>query len=73
MAGGVKEQYEYDAFGKAYFYNGTGQALPNGSSFGNRFLFKDARLHGPYDDAETEQFLSEWGERYWHVPDDTME
>jgi RHS repeat-associated protein len=37
--GELVEQYEYDAFGKPYFYNGLGTALPNGSAVGNRFLF----------------------------------
>jgi RHS repeat-associated protein len=37
-SGNVIEQYEYDAFGKPYFYNAGGGAL-NGSSYGNRFLF----------------------------------
>ena len=38
-SGNVIEQYEYDAFGKPYFYNPGGGLLPNGSSYGNRFLF----------------------------------
>jgi len=38
-SGSVIEQYEYDAFGKPYFYNTAGVALPYGSSYGNRFLF----------------------------------
>jgi RHS repeat-associated protein len=41
--GSILEQYEYDAFGQAYFYNAAGGAtLVNGqpgSPFGNRFLF----------------------------------
>lgn len=37
--GTLVEHYEYDAFGKPYFYNNYGQALPNGSAYGNRFLF----------------------------------
>ena len=37
--GELVEQSEYDAFGKPYFYNGSGAALPNGSAMGNRFLF----------------------------------
>ena len=37
-SGNVIEQYEYDAFGKPYFYNPGGGVL-NGSSYGNRFLF----------------------------------
>jgi RHS repeat-associated protein len=38
-AGAIVEQYDYDAFGKPYFYSATGASLPNGSSVGNRFLF----------------------------------
>jgi RHS repeat-associated protein len=38
-SGNVIEQYEYDAFGKPYFYNAIGVALPYSSSYGNRFLF----------------------------------
>jgi RHS repeat-associated protein len=47
----VIEQYEYDAFGQPYFYNAGGGPLPNGSSYGNRFLFtgrewlKDLKLY----------------------------
>ena len=37
--GNIMEQYEYDAFGYPYFYNGSGNARPNGSTYGNRFLF----------------------------------
>ena len=41
--GDILEQYEYDAFGQAYFYDAAGGAtLVNsqpGSPFGNRFLF----------------------------------
>ena len=41
--GNILEQYEYDAFGQAYFYDAAGGAtLVNGqpgSPFGNRFLF----------------------------------
>ena len=37
--GTLLEQYDYDAFGKPYFYNGYGQLLSNGSAVGNRFLF----------------------------------
>jgi RHS repeat-associated protein len=50
-SGNVIEQYEYDAFGKPYFYNAGGGVLPNGSSYGNRFLFtgrewlKDLKLY----------------------------
>jgi RHS repeat-associated protein len=50
-SGNVIEQYEYDAFGKPYFYNAIGVALPYGSSYGNRFLFtgrewlKDLKLY----------------------------
>jgi RHS repeat-associated protein len=49
--GNVIEQYEYDAFGQPYFYNAIGGLLPNGSSYGNRFLFtgrewlKDLKLY----------------------------
>jgi hypothetical protein len=38
-SGNPIEQYYYDAFGKAYFFNPAGLPLPNGSAFGNRFLF----------------------------------
>jgi RHS repeat-associated protein len=38
-SGSLVEQYDYNAFGKPYFYNGTGTSLPNGSAIGNRFLF----------------------------------
>jgi len=41
--GNILEQYEYDAFGQAYFYDATGTATyvdgQPGSLFGNRFLF----------------------------------
>jgi RHS repeat-associated protein len=37
--GNLVEQYDYDAFGKPYFYNGSGTPLANGSAFKNRFLF----------------------------------
>jgi RHS repeat-associated protein len=37
--GNILEQYDYDAFGKPYFYDGSGNLLPNGSTVGNRFLF----------------------------------
>ena len=41
--GGILEQYEYDAFGQAYFYDAAGSATTvngqPGSPFGNRFLF----------------------------------
>ncbi len=41
--GSILEQYEYDAFGQAYFYDGGGAATTvngqPGSPFGNRFLF----------------------------------
>ena len=41
--GNILEQYEYDAFGQAYFYNAAGMATTvndqPGSPFGNRFLF----------------------------------
>jgi RHS repeat-associated protein len=37
-SGGIMEQYEYDAFGKPYFFNSTAQPL-NSSTFENRFLF----------------------------------
>jgi RHS repeat-associated protein len=36
--GNVLEQYDYDAFGKAYFYDGNGNSLTT-STWGNRFLF----------------------------------
>jgi RHS repeat-associated protein len=37
--GNISEQYQYDAFGYPYFFDGSGNVLPNGSAFGNRFLF----------------------------------
>jgi RHS repeat-associated protein len=41
--GNIMEQYEYDAFGQAYFYDAAGEAAmvngQPGSPFGNRFLF----------------------------------
>jgi RHS repeat-associated protein len=37
--GNIVEQYDYDAFGKPYFYDGSGNPLPNGSGIGTRFLF----------------------------------
>jgi filamentous hemagglutinin len=43
-SGGLVEQYDYNAFGKPYFYNGSGTALPNGSAIGNRFLFTGREL-----------------------------
>lgn len=36
--GALVEQYEYDAFGKPYFFDGAGQTLAS-SALGNRFLF----------------------------------
>jgi RHS repeat-associated protein len=38
-SGALIEQYDYDAFGKPYFYNASGASLPNGSALGNRFLY----------------------------------
>src|SRR6266404_5067018 len=32
--GNIAEQYDYDAFGKPYFYDGAGNLRPNGSAFG---------------------------------------
>jgi RHS repeat-associated protein len=43
-SGGLVEQYDYNAFGKPYFYNGSGTSLPNGSAIGNRFLFTGREL-----------------------------
>ena len=41
--GNIVEQYEYDAFGYPYFYDGNGSAMTvngqPGSAWGNRFLF----------------------------------
>jgi RHS repeat-associated protein len=37
--GTLAEQNEYDAFGQPYFYAGNGTVRPNGSAYGNRFLF----------------------------------
>ncbi|MFN2622820.1 MAG: RHS repeat-associated core domain-containing protein, partial [Chthoniobacterales bacterium] len=36
--GNINEQYEYDAFGQPYFYDGSGTNIGY-SPFGNRFLF----------------------------------
>ena len=38
-SGNIWEQYDYDVFGKPYFYDGSGTARPNGSAYGTRFLF----------------------------------
>ncbi len=38
VTGNMIEQYDYDAFGKPYFYNPAGNPTA-GSGFGNRFLF----------------------------------
>ncbi len=37
--GNIWEQYDYDAFGQPYFYDGSGNARSNGSAYGTRFLF----------------------------------
>jgi RHS repeat-associated protein len=37
-SGTILEQYDYDAFGKPYFYNASG-ALQTSSGWGNKFLF----------------------------------
>lgn len=37
-SGGLLEQYDYDAFGKPYFYNASGVSQTS-SGWGNRFLF----------------------------------
>jgi RHS repeat-associated protein len=37
-SGGLQEQYDYDAFGKPYFYNASGTVQAS-SAWGNRFLF----------------------------------
>jgi RHS repeat-associated protein len=37
--GTIVEQYDYDAFGKPYFYDASGSLLSNGSAIGTRFLF----------------------------------
>jgi RHS repeat-associated protein len=38
VGGGIREQYDYDAFGTPYFYSAGGTRTTY-SSFGNRFLF----------------------------------
>jgi RHS repeat-associated protein len=38
-SGLIREQYDYDAFGLPYFYNGTGAKLGASFQWGNRFLF----------------------------------
>jgi RHS repeat-associated protein len=38
-SGGIREQYEYDAFGWPYHYNAAGIKLSAGAQWGNRFLF----------------------------------
>jgi len=37
--GGIREQYDYDAFGMPYFYNARGDRLGGANRWGNRFLF----------------------------------
>jgi RHS repeat-associated protein len=37
--GGIREQYDYDAFGLPYFYNFRGDRLGGTNRWGNRFLF----------------------------------
>jgi len=37
--GGIREQYDYDAFGMPYFYNFRGDRLGGTNQWGNRFLF----------------------------------
>jgi RHS repeat-associated protein len=50
-SGGIREQYDYDAFGFPYFYNGSGDKLLPSQQSGNRFLFtgrewlRDLRLY----------------------------
>jgi RHS repeat-associated protein len=38
-SGGIREQYDYDAFGIPYFYNSAGTKLLGWQQWGNRFLF----------------------------------
>ena len=51
MAGGIREQYEYDAFGLTYFHSASGARLGSALHWGNRFLFtgrewlKDLRIY----------------------------
>ena len=50
-SGGIREQYDYDAFGYPYFYNSVGGKLAPSAQWGNRFLFtgrewlKDMKLY----------------------------
>ena len=37
--GGIREQYDYDAFGMPYVYNGAGARVGGSAQWGNRFLF----------------------------------
>jgi len=37
--GGIREQYDYDAFGMPYVYNATGARIGGSAQWGNRFLF----------------------------------
>ncbi|MGI8819670.1 MAG: RHS repeat-associated core domain-containing protein [Chthoniobacterales bacterium] len=51
-SGTLLEQYEYDAFGQPYVFNGAGVPQPGGTNFGNRFLFTGReymRALGLYD------------------------
>ena len=49
--GGIREQYDYDAFGMPYFYTATGDKVGAPQQWGNRFLFtgrewlKDLKLY----------------------------
>jgi len=51
ITGAILEQYDYDAFGRPYFYNAGGSGLGLSSPQGNRFLFtgrewiKELRLY----------------------------
>jgi RHS repeat-associated protein len=38
-SGGIREQYDYDAFGMPYVYSVSGGTLGTGVQWGNRFLF----------------------------------
>ena len=61
--GGIREQYDYDAFGLPYFYNAAGGKLGASFQWGNRFLFtgrewlKDLRIY----DLRNRQYQPELG------------
>jgi RHS repeat-associated protein len=72
-SGGIRELYEYDAFGQPYVYTGNGDLVQRdlGSPMGNRFLFTgrewselgsrdiDGKAERPSERARTSQWLKE--------------